>query len=1562
MTLICGPAALAGTVNGDFDTPPAGGGAGDPWQILVGGGGPNAPIITKPSPAGLGLNNFLLMGDRANLLGGANPSITFQDFNPGNSPTSWHVVTFSAEFNPGGAGEVAYVELIGGNGAIGVWSIPAGGPNVCTVAIQDCTPVSTVAFAILNSTRPGGLVPPLTGDLSIDDVADDCQDTQPVINLAGASPGQFPTINRGSAVPLPSSATAPTDLNITYSQGQISITWTDSVPDLESAYEVNGPWFPVPGATSPYSFTPTSKLQFFRLNYSLVNTHLLPTAVNQAYSVLHDRTSTIPAPGVLLNTSDPLGQALTAEQASAAWLGNATLMANGSFAYTPPPLFAGLDFFNYVVNDGTYSSTPATVTILVSNNPPVAVADSFAVHAGVLFSIAGPGILANDYDPDGDIISVITPQSSGPSHGSLELDPDGSFTYLPYNGFSGTDSFTYAVTDRITNSASATVTLNVHSNNTAPLGSNSVFSIAHDLNLHVSAPGLLLYASDADGDQLTSALVSGATHGTATVFMDGSFTYIPNPGFIGSDGFVYEVNDGIANSTPVSVLLKVTNTAPVAVNYAFATHPGQPLNVTEPGVLLNDTDAEDDPLTAQLQTSASNGTLTLNADGSFTYTPTAGFVGVDSFTYSAFDGFTSSVPALVSITVSNQPPIAVNDAYAVPENATLTVTAPGVLLNDYDPDGDHLTAALVTGPANGTVTLNTNGSFTYQPLTNFSGTDSFTYEASNGFTNSAPATVSLTVHASNSPPTADGLTYQAEPNNAMLPESPLTTDIYDGVLTAASDPDNDALTAVLVTGPTNAASFNLNADGTFSYLPQIGFTGVDAFTYQAFDGLASSSPAAIRIEVGYHQEIVPDTSYSIHMNTLLAEDAPGILSDVEPFDSSPVTVSVALLQPPVHGVLTLQTNGAFTYLPATNFVGTDEFVYRVYDGVSNSPPATARILVTDAAPVAGPETYFVAAGGSLSVAASGVLTNAYDDDNDPLTAASLTSPSHSTTFTLHTDGSFLYVPQHGFTGTDYFSYQASDGAESSGAALVTIVVTGAPLAMDDVYEYTPGVPLIIGATNGVLQNDFDPTGAGLAAEFYGGSGLVSLQPDGSFTFQSPSVPPGGAPITFQYEALVGGVYSLPATVTLLAAVPAAVPPMVLQEVTFSGGTDVLPDNAGAFDKPFKAPQWSDADGSGVIDPAKGEHAYPYSYVQGGTATIAAKFLANDASLKKLKNAKLLGVLFDKDKADPLLMSVQADAENDGAGHFIVKPTVTTGAKFETMVGKLAPLLIVWEYSTDKGAHYYPCGASTNVVYLTLAAPKNPGQSMFQTPLEIGCTQGAGATNNAAFLAQNGAVWKYFETRKVKRATDGAGLTYYNDWGTVHCNLFQLLADPKGDGQCNTFAELLRAIFRAQGMDNTVVTLTGLENKFVGKSFFVNKWNVVGGVKPRYINVIQSADPLRQTGAGLGAYLWENPPAPQFTYAGGASQNNANPAANFDCHYIVKVVNGASTYYYDPSYGSVYNNETDTEKKAVAAYVSIVTKTIPAPPAAGGVNYDFYVITPVDPTAPPNQLRFYFPAW
>ncbi|MBV5339617.1 MAG: DUF2341 domain-containing protein [Deltaproteobacteria bacterium] len=235
-----------------------------------------------------------------------------------------------------------------------------------------------------------------------------------------------------------------------------------------------------------------------------------------------------------------------------------------------------------------------------------------------------------------------------------------------------------------------------------------------------------------------------------------------------------------------------TNQAPVATNDSYSTSANKSLNQAAPGVLSNDSDPEGATLTAQLVSGPSHGTLTLNSNGSFAYTPTASYVGSDSFTYRASDGNLMSNIATVTITIAmaNQSPVATNDSYSTSANTAMNQAAPGVLSNDSDPEGATLTAQLVSGPSHGTLTLNSNGSFVFSPIANYVGSDTFTYRASDGTTNSNIATVTILVASSSGVLFSDDFT---RPADASAPLSPWTSAlgswaVTGGVLQGSGSP------------------------------------------------------------------------------------------------------------------------------------------------------------------------------------------------------------------------------------------------------------------------------------------------------------------------------------------------------------------------------------------------------------------------------------------------------------------------------------------------------------------------------------------------------------------------------------------------------------------------------------------------------------------------------------------------------------------------------------------------------------------------------------------------------
>jgi len=219
------------------------------------------------------------------------------------------------------------------------------------------------------------------------------------------------------------------------------------------------------------------------------------------------------------------------------------------------------------------------------------------------------------------------------------------------------------------------------------------------------------------------------------------------------------------------------------------------------------------------------------------------------------------VVGLVGYLVIAAPPVADDDAYSVDEDTVLTVAAPGVLDGDTDPDGDPLTAVLDSDPANGTLTLNPDGSFTYTPSTHFNGTDTFTYRANDGTSDSNVATVTITVNPLNDAPVADDAFFVTQP------EVPVS------ITLEATDPDVDPfnpethpLVFAIVSGPVNgvlsgdlaAVSYEEpnKASVELTYTPNAAFVGSDLITFSVTDPTGAFDTAVVQIAVQERPPIV----------------------------------------------------------------------------------------------------------------------------------------------------------------------------------------------------------------------------------------------------------------------------------------------------------------------------------------------------------------------------------------------------------------------------------------------------------------------------------------------------------------------------------------------------------------------------------------------------------------------------------------------------------------------------------------------------------------------------------
>jgi VCBS repeat-containing protein len=763
------------------------------------------------------------------------------------------------------------------------------------------------------------------------------------------------------------------------------------------------------------------------------------------------------------------------------------------------------------------------------NDAPVANDDAYSVDEDNTLNVAAPGLLSNDSDVENDPLEAV--QFTDVGNGTLNLNADGSFSYTPDANFNGSDSFTYQAYDGAAYSSAATVTITVGPVNDAPVANDDAYSVDEDSTLNVAAPGVLGNDSDAEDDPLQAVLVADVTHGSLSLNSDGSFSYTPDADFSGSGSFTYQAFDGIDYSSVATVTITVdaVNDAPVANDDAYSVDEDNTLNVAAPGLLSNDSDVENDPLTAAQFTDVSNGTLTPNGDGSFSYTPDAGFYGTDSFTYQAYDGVDYSSAATVTITVGpvNDAPVANDDAYSVDEDSTLNVAAPGVLGNDSDAENDPFQAVLVADVTHGSLTLNSDGSFSYTPDADFSGSGSFTYQAYDGTAYSNVATATITVDAVNDAPVANDDAYSVDEDNTLNVAAP-------GLLSNDSDVENDPLTAAQFTDVSNG-TLTPNGDGSFSYTPDAGFNGTDSFTYKAYDGAAYSSAATVTITVGPVNDapVANDDAYSVDEDSTLNMAAPGVLGNDSDAENDPL--QAVLVTDVSHGSLTLDSDGSFSYTPDADFSGSDSFAYQASDGTVYSNTATATITVngTNDAPLANNDAYSTCEDKTLSVAAPGPLGNDSDADSDSLTAV-LASDVGNGTLTLNGNGSFSYLPDSNFSGTDSFTYWAFDGTAYSNVATATITVSAVndvPAADYDSYSVDEDNTLNV-SPPGVLGNDSDaendPLTAVLVSDVSHGS--LTLNSDGSFTY-APAANFSGSD-GFTYQAHDGTAYSSVASVML----------------------------------------------------------------------------------------------------------------------------------------------------------------------------------------------------------------------------------------------------------------------------------------------------------------------------------------------------------------------------------------------------------------------------------------------
>ncbi len=299
---------------------------------------------------------------------------------------------------------------------------------------------------------------------------------------------------------------------------------------------------------------------------SVYDPNQAPIANPDVYTIDEDSTLVAGAGGVLANDSDPEGKPINALLVSKPNHGILAMEPDGSFTYVPEKDFYGFDNFTYQALDGTHSSSLAAVNIQVTsvNDAPKTTGDEYAVDEDTILSVVPTsGLLVNDSDVEGDTLSVNL--LTGPQHGQLTFESDGSFKYLPDLQYNGHDAFIVQVSDSEGGVSLGSVSIIVNPINDLPVALPDSYSLNQDTALAIPAPGLLANDLDADGDVISVELVSGPAYGRVSLAKDGAFEYRPNVGYSGDDIFTYKLRDGLGHSAVEVVRLAIIP-APVLPN------------------------------------------------------------------------------------------------------------------------------------------------------------------------------------------------------------------------------------------------------------------------------------------------------------------------------------------------------------------------------------------------------------------------------------------------------------------------------------------------------------------------------------------------------------------------------------------------------------------------------------------------------------------------------------------------------------------------------------------------------------------------------------------------------------------------------------------------------------------------------------------------------------------------------------------------------------------------------------------------------------------------------------
>ncbi|MEM8973609.1 MAG: Ig-like domain-containing protein [Pseudomonadota bacterium] len=775
-----------------------------------------------------------------------------------------------------------------------------------------------------------------------------------------------------------------------------------------------------------------------------------PTVTDDSAVTDEDVVLVINVADLVQNDSDVDGDSLDVSQI-AVDPANGTAVLDGvagTITYTPNPDFNGPDSFDVTVTDGI-NSVISTVNVTVNpvNDDPIAIDDvtSTVVDTPVIIDAT-----SNDIDADGDTLNIAAVTQG--SFGSVAIDPSGNtVTYTPNGGSTGTDSFTYTIDDGnggVQDTATVTVSVLEAPNNPPVAVDDDDIVVDEDGSVTFQPGG---NDTDSDGDTVVAAAIaSDPSNGVAVVNADNTVTYTPNANYNGSDTFEVQVTDGNGgfDTSTVVVTVNAVNDAPVANNDAATTSQDTAVVIN---VLANDTDADLDGLTVTVVTDGDNGTVVSNG-GSVTYTPNAGFVGDDSFTYTASDGEGGTNTATVNVTVNSFP----TPVYDAPAEMVFDGSNGNVL---------ELEPLPIYSFEEGTISFE----FTASSLGNDRGL--FSRDAS-GLTGNGNH---IAVYVDNSVLT---MRVQDGANTAFLTASGIVAGVsYDVAAVFAADgaklyvdgveADSSAVTTSWVNNPEYLQFGSLgwgSSTGGSGFRSQNNFQGSMSDKKIFSEALSDAQVAELHADGPINLSPI-----AVDDSVAATEDAGTVNIDVGANDSDPEMATVladSIVADPTNGTAIVLADGTVDYTPDADFFGIDMFDVQVTDGAGGFDTSTVTVTVdgVEDDPVAVDDIASVQQDGQVTI---DVLSNDSDADGDMLSVASNTNPSNGMVVD-NLDGTFIYTPNAGFVGSDSFEYTLSDGAGPTDTATVSVTVNDSPVLPMPVFEL-PGVNTFDDSTSDVFN-------------------------------------------------------------------------------------------------------------------------------------------------------------------------------------------------------------------------------------------------------------------------------------------------------------------------------------------------------------------------------------------------------------------------------------------------------------------------------------------------------------